>query len=553
SGDTINYDVAASGDAWDASNLPELNLAGAAANYDYTVTGSGDLELKGEDALILTEDAQVINVAGLDGALDLDINRAMATSSDEARLTLGEGLTNINGGAGTGNLRIDIVEAGAYSGDWSNISSNDALVVDSSGVTDLTGINNGADFGDLTIVDLIGGDIAMSAAQLDSIADPFISRGANLSVTDLGSQTADLGIADSLIRGSLGTVTLGSATETLATDTNLGDFDLALDNGDTVTLTNSSLQADSRTISTTDTGENTTVAFNFSGESSHSVNASGYDSSISEYQFEKAGTGTSTFSNLSVNSGTTLDFSALDGGNFEIGLNDGGSNTMTIGADVGTGLIDFDIGDSTWDGNNLPTFEFGSTASSFAVTGSGTFDLTASGPLSFSAHGQSLDASAFTGNLTAEVTREGADTDSFDINLGQGVNDVTITGGADGNGTVSFVIPSDGMGATTITGFATEPDTETTFTASKNDLLDFSNLTGLDTGSIDDTALTGNLEGLDNDGDFFDLGDLKFTRSGSDVEITDTQTTDQALNGPITIVAAEDDLSAGNLDLDGTA
>ncbi|MEX0373638.1 beta strand repeat-containing protein [Spiribacter roseus] len=555
SGDTITYEVAASGDAWDASNLPELNLAGAAEGYDYSVTGAGALTLGGDEAVVFTTNGQRLDASGLSGTLTATLEASGGTS-DTYSVDLGEGGTYDLTASSTetsGKYDLNVDESGAYTGEWSGFNQDDKLIVNVVGGTaDLSGIVNdvgASSFGDLGEIRVSNGNVEMTVSQLGGAVDVKSFESNVISATDLSDTAVDLSgvgeLADS--------VSLRGQAETLATDTNLGDFDLALDNGDTVTLTNSSLQADSRTISTTDTSENTTVAFNFSGESSQSVNASGYDSSISEYQFENAGSGTSTFSNLSVNSGTTLDFSALDGGNFEIGLNDGGSNTMTIGADFGTGLIDFDIGDSTWDANNLPTFEFGSTAPSFAVTGSGTFDLTASGPLSFSANGQSLDASAFTGDFTAQVTREGADTDSFDINLGQGVNDVTITGGADGNGTVSFVIPSDGMGATTIDGFATEPDTTETFTASKNDLLDFSALTGLDTGSMDDTTLTGNLEGLDAEGSSFTLGDLEFTRSGSDVEITDTRTTDQALNGPITIVAAEDDLSAGNFNLDGTA
>ena len=550
--ETITYDLSNANAAWaTGTNLSALDFGSKADSYNYTITGGQDLTLNGGNAISFGSDGQILDAANFSGGLTASVSRSMSSVDDTSEIQLGEGENNLTVDSGTGVVDIRLTAGGSYQGTWQGFRSDDLLLATTTSGVDLSKINDGDDLGGLEGLSLVGGSNVLTASQIGKVGIE-LSGSAELDAIDLnGNSSLDLSNVSDGLSGTIGQVTLASSKETLATDTNLGDFDLALDNGDTVTLTNSSLQADARTISTTGTGANTTVAFDFGKESGSTVNASGFDANITEYHFENAGSGTSTFKNLTVNSGTTLDFSALDGGNFAINIDDGGSNTMTIGADAGTDVIDFDIGDSTWDVNNVPTFDFGSTTPSFEVTGSGTFDLASNSPLIFSANGQSFDASAFTGDLTVALTREGADTDNFDINLGQGANDITISGDANGNGTVSFVIPSEGMGQTTITGFGTEPNTATGFTPPKNDLLDFSNIAAdLGITSVDDNVLTNGLEGLDSDSDRFTLGDLEFTRSGSDVEIDDT--TDQVLTGPITIVAAEDDLSAGNFNLDGT-
>ncbi|WP_200835557.1 beta strand repeat-containing protein, partial [Spiribacter roseus] len=217
SGDTITYDVAASGDAWDASNLPELNLAGAASGYDYSVTGAGTLTLGGDEAVVFTTNGQRLDATGLSGALTATLEASGGTS-DTYSVDLGEGSTydlTASSSETSGNYNLNLTEGGNYAGTLAGFGTNDSLTITGATV-DVTNLNSGTDLGGLETIELGTNDLSATAAQIDALTTLNAETAGNVDVTALGNSAVDLTVVDT---GNAGTATIDGDDVTLNSNT----------------------------------------------------------------------------------------------------------------------------------------------------------------------------------------------------------------------------------------------------------------------------------------------------------------------------------------------
>ncbi|WP_159322025.1 hypothetical protein, partial [Spiribacter roseus] len=220
SGDTITYDVAASGDAWDANNLPELNLAGAAEGYNYSVTGAGALTLGGNEAAVFTTDGQRLDATGLSGTLTATLEASGSEGTEIFAVDLGAGGTYNLTASDTqtsGNYNLNLTEGGNYSATLTGFDASDSLTMTGDSTTvDVTNLNSGNDLSGIERIELGTNTLSATAAQIDALTTLNAETAGNVNVTALGNSAVDLTVVGT---DNAGTATIDGDDVTLNSNT----------------------------------------------------------------------------------------------------------------------------------------------------------------------------------------------------------------------------------------------------------------------------------------------------------------------------------------------
>ncbi|WP_159322024.1 hypothetical protein, partial [Spiribacter roseus] len=270
-------------------------------------------------------------------------------------LDLGDGIRNISvtgEPSSEETVNVALTEGGNYSGTWSGFGGSDELSLTAD--ADITGISStGGELGGLTTVDIGGETLTATAVQVSAITD-FSANGGTVDATGLAdNSTVNLG---NVTNNAAGKLTLGASDVTLDAGADLGDFAVELANDQSLTAVTASQLSDSggagREILTGGDGTGTAVGLDFGSASSPvTVDAANWSADLGGVNFVDTNTQALTLNNLSVDSGTALDFTNLSDGSATVDMSDGSGNALAYAYDASGDTINYDVAASgdAWD------------------------------------------------------------------------------------------------------------------------------------------------------------------------------------------------------------
>jgi len=477
-----------------------LTLTAAQAN-GLEITGTGAVTVGG-----LAADTDLSNLA--DGlavtatvAATLDIsanpNLGPVDAFTIAAGTLTLSAAQADGATITGAGGVTVSGLGADAVDLSGVTATGTLTA---AVTASVALASATDLGTFAITVDAGQTLTLTAAQADGLT---VTGDGNVAVTGLGATAVDLsGIT------ATGTLTANvPASATLHADTKLGDFDLTVESGDTLTLT--AAQADGLTVS---------------GAGSVAVTALGGDAvDLSEITVDGDRT-ILVAADTELHADTKL-------GDFDLTVESG--DTLTLTAAQADGV------DINGAGNVTVTDLGGAAVNLLAVVSTGT--LTANVPASATLHGDTvLGGFAVAVAAGQTLTLTAGQADGLTISGGSVTISGTVAASADLTGIASTLAFADGS----IDVAADQTLTLTVAQAAGQTIGGTGTVLigGNVTASADLTAISA---AVDFTGNTIDVA------AGQTLALTAAQAGDKSITGDGTVALSGDATAGGGADLGG--
>ncbi|MEX0373745.1 beta strand repeat-containing protein, partial [Spiribacter roseus] len=269
------------------------------------------------------------------GTLTATLEASGSAGTDDFEVDLGTGGTydlTASSSETSGNYNLNLTEDGDYSATLAGFDASDSLTITGATV-DVTNLNSGNDLGGLETIELGTNDLSATAAQIDALTTLNAETAGNVDVTALGSSAVDLTVVST---DNAGTATIDGNDVTLNSSTQLGDFDLVLDNSQGIVLTDE-VQADGRAVQTLADGTSTTLGIDIQNAGgAFTLDASGYATDIETIT-------------LGANSGQdlTLDNLTLAGGQTLQAIDPTGTASLNLARAESTGTVNLDLGDGT--------------------------------------------------------------------------------------------------------------------------------------------------------------------------------------------------------------
>ncbi|MEX0372762.1 beta strand repeat-containing protein, partial [Spiribacter roseus] len=344
----------------------------SATGLDGSNLDFGKVEVDAAGTLSLSGNATLNTNTEL-GAFDIDIG----TNDLQATAAQIDGLTIDNGSE---DGIVSVTELGDAAVNLGNVQLDAAgtVTVANGGATLATGTDLGA-----FNIELGASDLQATTTQIDGLSITNANTsGGTVSASGLADNTAvDLSKVEA---DAAGTLTLGASDVTLDADADLGDFAVELANDQSLTAVTAGQLSDSagagREIPTGGDGTGTAVGLNFAtANSSMTVDAANWSADLGGVNFIDTNTQALTLNNLSVDSGTALDFSNLSDGSATVDMSDGSGNALAYAYDASGDTITYDVAASgdAWDASNLPELNLAGAAEGYdySVTGAGALTL----------------------------------------------------------------------------------------------------------------------------------------------------------------------------------
>ncbi|MFP4146731.1 MAG: beta strand repeat-containing protein [Halorhodospira sp.] len=584
-GDQDIFSLNFSGDA--SANAGQLDIGGNVVGMDVTSDGAGERQ---------------VDLSGANSG-----NLSQASGSDTAE---GQGVTVKGDGSGDVNLLFDTADVATgnpMAVDGSDFGGNTVVEITTNNDDDLTGTEfNGVDqvtldadmTDDSAGVDLrrleAGTDVLLTNDQTTNALTIQYQDASSVNVDLASDNDADGGIitenASDVTISTTGddtntnTVSGFETIEEIGGDTNLGSLTFNVESNETLDV-----DGDIKISRADELGDSSSFDLNFTG----SGTLDGPDSSDLQVNDDPTDNGSASATSRIINDLTIDvggDVTGDGGGNGQVQVNDldfnprqgspvGDATTLDLNltgdggfevtgnlvvADDTTETLNIDSSGSGDGPNIIQAFDSSSTIddSLTDLNISGNQDLTLGNDtaLDIADDGaQTVNASSFSGDLTAVLERGADGGDDYTVEVGSGDDTYTIENSPttndnqiDDDGTATYVFDGSSIGDNTIDGdaddtdggtdssgrgFAVGTDNSATDDDAVDDVLDFSNMI-TSSGSLDFSDLSADGEGDIVDGD----GNALLTVDGSvdsndSVEIT---AADGQFEGSITLTGVDD-------------